>query len=71
MRDVVKDVERDLAEAGRDRSAFRITALAIAAIGDDLDVACGLRSGRCCRAFPQTPRRFLARGVVDPDELIQ
>ena len=30
LTDVVKDVERDLAEAGRDRSAFRITALAIA-----------------------------------------
>ena len=37
IRDVVADVERDLAEAGRDRSAFRITALAMTAIGDDLD----------------------------------
>ena len=70
LRDVVKDVENDLAEAGRDRSTFRITALAIAAIGDDLDVARG-PIGAMLSGFPQTTAAFLARGVVDPDELIR
>ena len=68
LSDVVKDVENDLAEAGRDRSTFRITALAIVAIGDDLDVARG-PIGAMLSGFPQITAAFLARGVVDPDEL--
>jgi 5,10-methylenetetrahydromethanopterin reductase len=68
--DVVKDVERDLAEAGRDRSSFRITALAMAAIGPDLDM---LRApiGPMLSTFPQHTAAFLARGVIDGDELIR
>ena len=68
LTDVVKDVERDLAEAGRDRSAFRITALAIAVVSDDLDVA-RAPIGPMLSGFPQVTAAFLARGVVDPDEL--
>jgi alkanesulfonate monooxygenase SsuD/methylene tetrahydromethanopterin reductase-like flavin-dependent oxidoreductase (luciferase family) len=70
LRDVVADVERDLAAAGRDRSSFRITALAMAAIGPDLDM---LRApiGPMLSTFPQASAAFLARGVVDADELVR
>ena len=70
IRDVVADVERDLAEAGRDRSAFRITALAMTAIGDDLDQ---MRApiGPMLSTFPQASAAFLARGVVDTEELVR
>jgi 5,10-methylenetetrahydromethanopterin reductase len=70
IRDVVKDVERDLAEAGRDRSTFRITALAMAAIGTDLDQMRG-PIGPMLSTFPQASAAFLARGVVDTDELVR
>ena len=70
IRDVVKDVERDLAEAGRDRSTFRITALAMAAIGTDLDQLRG-PIGPMLSTFPQASAAFLARGVVDTDELVR
>jgi 5,10-methylenetetrahydromethanopterin reductase len=70
IRDVVKDVERDLAEAGRDRSTFRITALAMAAIGTDLEQMRG-PIGPMLSTFPQASAAFLARGVVDTDELVR
>lgn len=70
IRDVVKDVERDLAEAGRDRSTFRITALAMAAIGTDLDQMRG-PIGPMLSTFPQASAAFLARGVVDTAELVR
>ena len=68
--DVVKDVERDLLEAGRDRSTFRITALAMAAIGPDLDVLRG-PVGPMLSTFPQASAAFLGRGVVDTDEVLR
>lgn len=70
IRDVVKDVERDLAEAGRDRSAFRITALAMTAIGDDLGQT-RAPIGPMLSTFPQASAAFLARGVVDAEELVR
>ena len=69
LRDVVADVERGLAEAGRDRSSFRITALAMAAIGDDLE-AIRAPIGPMMSTFPQASAAFLARGVVDAEELL-
>ncbi|MGD9999758.1 MAG: LLM class flavin-dependent oxidoreductase [Ilumatobacteraceae bacterium] len=70
LRDVVADVERELAEAGRDRSSFRITALAMTAIGPDLDM---LRApiAPMLSTFPQASAAFLARGVIDADELVR
>ena len=70
LTDVVQDVERELAAAGRDRSTFRITALAMTAIGPDLDV---LRApiGPMLSTFPQDSAAFLARGVVDGEELVR
>jgi alkanesulfonate monooxygenase SsuD/methylene tetrahydromethanopterin reductase-like flavin-dependent oxidoreductase (luciferase family) len=70
LEDVVRDVERELKEAGRDRSTFRITALAMTAIGDDLDVMRG-PIGPMLSTFPQASAAFLARGVVDGDELVR
>jgi alkanesulfonate monooxygenase SsuD/methylene tetrahydromethanopterin reductase-like flavin-dependent oxidoreductase (luciferase family) len=70
LADVVKDVERDLAAAGRDRSSFRITALAMTAIGDDLDMMRG-PIGPMLSSFPQASAAFLARGVVDGEELVR
>ena len=68
--DIVKDIEAELAAAGRDRSRFRITALAMTAIGPDLDM---LRSpiGPMLSSFPQASAAFLARGVVDGEELVR
>ena len=70
IRDVVKDIERELAAAGRDRRSFRITAMAMASIGDDLD---SLRApmGPMLSSFPQETAAFLARGVVDSEELLR
>lgn len=70
LRDVVADVERELAAAGRDRSSFRITAHALAAIGDDLD-AVRAPIGSMIASVPQDTSAFLARGVVDPDEVLR
>lgn len=70
IRDVVQDVERELAESGRDRSSFRITALAMTAIGPDLDQVRG-PIGPMLSTFPQASAAFLARGVVDADELVR
>jgi alkanesulfonate monooxygenase SsuD/methylene tetrahydromethanopterin reductase-like flavin-dependent oxidoreductase (luciferase family) len=70
IRDVVKDVERELAAAGRERSSFRITAMAMTAIGDDLD---RVRApiGPMLSGFPQETAAYLARGVVDTEELLR
>jgi alkanesulfonate monooxygenase SsuD/methylene tetrahydromethanopterin reductase-like flavin-dependent oxidoreductase (luciferase family) len=70
IRDVVADVERELAAAGRDRVDFRITAHAIAAIGDDIDAA-RAPIGPMMSSFPQETAAYLARGVVDPEELLR
>lgn len=70
IRDIVKDVEQELAAAGRDRRAFRVTALAMAVIGDDLDT---IRApiGPMLSVFPQDTAAFLARGVIDREELLR
>lgn len=70
IKDVVNDVERELAEVGRDRSSFRITAMAMTSIGDDIDK---IRApiGPMMSSFPQETAAFLARGVVDGEELLR
>jgi alkanesulfonate monooxygenase SsuD/methylene tetrahydromethanopterin reductase-like flavin-dependent oxidoreductase (luciferase family) len=69
MRDTVALIEKKLAEAGRERSSFRITAIVITAIGDDLDT---IRAplAPMLSTFPQHTAGYLARGVIDPDELL-
>ena len=70
MRDTVQEIERELAAAGRDRSAFRITAIVITAIGDDLD-AIRAPLAPMLSTFPQDTAGYLARGVVDGDALVK
>ncbi len=70
IRDVVKDVERELTAGGRDRSSFRITALAMAVVGEDIDMA-RAPIGPMMSTFPQETAAFLARDVVDAEELIR
>jgi 5,10-methylenetetrahydromethanopterin reductase len=70
LRDVVADVERELAESGRDRGSFRITALAMTAIGSDLDMV-RAPIGPMMSTFPQASAAYLARDVVDTDELLR
>ena len=69
MRDTVSLIERELAAAGRDRRAFRITAIVITAIGDDLDT---IRAplAPMLSTFPQGTAGYLARGLVDADALV-
>lgn len=70
LRDVVADVERHLAELGRDRSEFRVTALTVASIHDDIDVARGPIPALMAMG-PVSSIAYLARGVVEPETLIE
>ena len=69
IRDTVAAVEEELAAAGRERGAFRITAMAFAIVADDLD-----RARDPFRAlvamFPQATAEYLARGAVEPGTLV-
>lgn len=69
LRDVVADVESHLAEFGRDRKDFRITALTVASVHEDIDVARGPIPALMGMG-PVESIAFLGRGAVDPDELI-
>ena len=69
MRDTVELIERELAVAGRERSSFRITAIVITAIGDDLDT---IRAplAPMLSTFPQETAGYLARGLIDGEALV-
>ncbi len=69
MRDTVSLIEKKLVEVGRERSSFRITAIVITTIGDDLDT---IRAplAPMLSTFPQHTAGYLARGVIDTDELL-
>jgi alkanesulfonate monooxygenase SsuD/methylene tetrahydromethanopterin reductase-like flavin-dependent oxidoreductase (luciferase family) len=69
LRETVALVEKELADAGRDRSSFRITALAIAGIGKDKDTARGPLPAMLSM-FPQATAAYLAKGAVDADALL-
>lgn len=69
LRETVAMVEKELADAGRDRSSFRITALAIAAIGEDVDKA-RAPLGAMLSMFPQATAAYLAKGAIDVDALL-
>lgn len=70
LRDVVADVERHLAELGRPRRDFRITALTVASVADDMDTARGPVPALMSMG-PVESTAFLARGVVDPEALVE
>ena len=69
IRDAVAAVERELAAAGRERAAYRVSALAIGVIADDLDAACAPVQAMFAM-FPQATAEILARGVVEPGSLV-
>jgi len=69
VRDTVRVVEEELTRAGRDRRAYRVVALAIGIIAEDLDAACGPVSAMMAM-FPQGTTEYLARGVVEPGSLV-
>jgi 5,10-methylenetetrahydromethanopterin reductase len=69
IKEAVAQSERALAAAKRDRKAYRIVALALGIIADDLDAARGpVRA--MLSMFPQGLAEFLARGVVEPGSLV-
>ena len=69
IRDAVAQSERALAAAKRDRSQYRIVALALGIIADDLPAARGpIRA--MLSMFPQGLAEFLARGVAEPGSLV-
>lgn len=64
----VRDVEADLAALGRDRGRFRITAFALAAIGDDLEAA-GRQVASLLLLLDPRMLEQLARDVLEPGAL--
>jgi alkanesulfonate monooxygenase SsuD/methylene tetrahydromethanopterin reductase-like flavin-dependent oxidoreductase (luciferase family) len=67
--DTVRDVESELAAQGRDRSSFRITAVALGVIAKDLDTA----RKQVAPLFSLIEPRMLehlARGVFEPGALV-
>ncbi len=70
MKASVERVEQAIEKAGRDRSAFRITAHVIAAIAEDLDPYRASVAGMLA-TFPQETAAILAVGAVDGEELVR
>jgi 5,10-methylenetetrahydromethanopterin reductase len=70
IREAVSVVEQALARTKRDRAAYRVSALAIGVIAEDLDAACGPVAAMLAM-FPQATAEYLARGVVEPGSLVE
>lgn len=70
IRETVATIERELAAAGKRRESFRITAIAMGIIADDLETALGpVRA--MISMFPQETAEYLAKGVVEPGILVE
>jgi alkanesulfonate monooxygenase SsuD/methylene tetrahydromethanopterin reductase-like flavin-dependent oxidoreductase (luciferase family) len=65
----VRDVERELADRGRDRARFRIAAAALGVIADDPDAACR-QVAPLFSLFEPSMLEYLARGVLAPGALV-
>ncbi len=70
IREAVTSVEAELKRAGRDRKSYRVTALAVGVVADDLDAACAPVSAMFAM-FPQATAEYLAKGVVEPGSLVE
>jgi len=66
LTDTVAEVEAGLAELGRDRSQFRITALAFGLIAPDPDPAIAMFASMMTM-FPADSAAYLARGAFDTE----
>lgn len=70
LRETVQLIEQELAAAGRDRSAFRITALAFGLIAPGIDqVLAGM--GPMLATFPPEPMEVLGTGALDGAEYVK
>jgi alkanesulfonate monooxygenase SsuD/methylene tetrahydromethanopterin reductase-like flavin-dependent oxidoreductase (luciferase family) len=69
LRETVREVERELEAAGRDRAQFRITAMAMGVIAKDLEAARNAVKPIFAMAKPQMAE-YLARGVIGEGELV-
>jgi alkanesulfonate monooxygenase SsuD/methylene tetrahydromethanopterin reductase-like flavin-dependent oxidoreductase (luciferase family) len=69
LSDTVRDVERELAAQGRDRASFRITAVALGVIAEDLDTV-RKQAAPLFTVFEPAMLEHLARGVIEPGALV-
>jgi alkanesulfonate monooxygenase SsuD/methylene tetrahydromethanopterin reductase-like flavin-dependent oxidoreductase (luciferase family) len=69
LTDTVRDAERELAVQGRDRAIFRINAVALGVISEDLDTARG-NAAPLFTIFDPEMLEYLARGVIEPGALV-
>jgi alkanesulfonate monooxygenase SsuD/methylene tetrahydromethanopterin reductase-like flavin-dependent oxidoreductase (luciferase family) len=69
LADTVREVERELAAQGRERSSFRITAVALGLIAKDLDTA-RKQAAPLFTVFEPGMLEYLARGVIEPGALV-
>jgi alkanesulfonate monooxygenase SsuD/methylene tetrahydromethanopterin reductase-like flavin-dependent oxidoreductase (luciferase family) len=70
IRETLAAVERELAAAGRKRQDFRVTAIAMGIVADDLEAAVGPVKAMVSM-FPQETAEVLAKGVVEPGRLVE
>ena len=70
LTDTVRDVERELAVQGRDRGSFRISAVALGVINEDLDTA-RRNAAPLFSIFDPAMLEYLARGVIEPGALVE
>jgi alkanesulfonate monooxygenase SsuD/methylene tetrahydromethanopterin reductase-like flavin-dependent oxidoreductase (luciferase family) len=69
LADTVRDVERELAAQGRDRASFRISAVVLGVITEDLGAACS-SAAPLFTIFDPAMLEYLARGVIEPGALV-
>lgn len=69
LRETVQEVEAHLAELGRDRASFRITAIVTTSVADDIDVARGPVLGIASLGDAETIAH-LGRGVLERTALV-
>jgi alkanesulfonate monooxygenase SsuD/methylene tetrahydromethanopterin reductase-like flavin-dependent oxidoreductase (luciferase family) len=70
LRETVQLIEQELAAAGRDRSSFRITALAFGLIAPGIDeMLAGM--GPMIATFPPEPMEVMGKGALDGAEYVR
>ena len=67
--DTVRDVESELEAQGRDRTSFRISAVALGVIAEDLETA-SASAAPLFTIFDPPMLEYLARGVIEPGALV-
>jgi alkanesulfonate monooxygenase SsuD/methylene tetrahydromethanopterin reductase-like flavin-dependent oxidoreductase (luciferase family) len=70
LSETVRDVERELAAQDRDRASFRISAVVLGVIGEDLETA-RKAAAPLFSIFDPAMLEYLARGVIEPGALVE